>query len=315
MTLTSDGKLPVFARRFYRPVHSRSKSVTFRMIRLNPRAQEVWSERTAHLANFQSTLYENVDTNLLFGGWLSSASTPSLHLPWNSSYHDNAIEWNHWAASIKSMTKGDSNRYLNHILDGSSGTICLNPFSVFASGRNIFPCLIYGNMTRDLKDNTLPWPEFEIPYEYFPVPGFADYMILGIVAYLTLWCLQYPDCFLSPASSCNSTAMIMENGVLSMQKSMECIDTLCSSLVDPTIDSDIGGVGVSLSSLLCLIVRTLKLQAGDGGIPHAHFHVNPGWDCSTYWGSLQPQAPEPHKEQHYDELPHPNASQEYGRFP
>jgi hypothetical protein len=109
-------------------------------------------------------------------------------------------------------------------------------------------CLLYPNVTRHVRDGTLPANLTDIG---FAVPGNINTENLlsrslqsHIPTCLVSYCASQPDC--ASTFACNVGNLLTSNGNLSAQGVANCWQTLCSLNVQ-ALDADIAGIGVSLT--------------------------------------------------------------------
>jgi len=125
---------------------------------------------------------------------------------------------------------------------------CSNPSFVFLGYDGFLGCLLYPNVTRNVRDGILPANLSDVGFS--PPNTTANAVsreVRSIIpTCLVAYCASQPVC--AASSTCNVGNLFTNNYQLSAQGVGECWQSLCSLNVQ-SVNSDIAGIGVSLEQL------------------------------------------------------------------
>jgi hypothetical protein len=122
--------------------------------------------------------------------------------------------------------------------------VCSTPGWIFLGNGPLIGCLLYPNVTRNIRDGSLPTNLTDIGFSSNAV---ASYVRSIYPTCLATYCASQPDC--AARDVCDVGNLLTSGYELSAQGVAECWLSLCSGYVS-SVNADIAGIGVRISRLL-----------------------------------------------------------------
>ena len=121
-------------------------------------------------------------------------------------------------------------------------------------------CLVYPNMTRDLNQHLFPSDTLALAAGYTKKNEIANNVTSYVTTCLSQWCNISSSCANGTSDLCHQSRMAYNN-LLLWEPVYDCLEATCLRPFAPTIDPDIGGIGVMTSYFVQIGISILGFIA------------------------------------------------------